>query len=274
MNKNLIFSANQIQSNGTGTTTVSRYTSGLNAAAPAAPLNADASVPFAAKIVPGSFTIHVLNGNPPTNPAGTAINITATTTLNQVVTAINAVPGVTATLSAAGKLTIDGGVNRVAFSKDSSNFLAAYEVNTLFHGSSAATIAVDPAIAQDSGRLATATPDPLTSSIAVSDNSAALKMLALRDTSLSVDGTPPATLANRANTMIGQFGLDLASITQENSLRTTQAAALKKQQQAISGVNLDQEMVKMIAFQRSYQASAKMIQIADRMLNTLMGVIR
>jgi len=39
-------------------------------------------------------------------------------------------------------------------------------------------------------------------------------------------------------------------------------------------VNLDEEMVNMMVFQRSYEASAKVVQVADQMLSALMGLIR
>ena len=273
--QNLIFSVNQLHSGGTGTTAVTSYTSGLATANPAAPANADPDIPFAAKIVDGSFTIHVLDADPPTNPGGTAINITAaTTTMNQIAADISAVAGVTATVNGSGNLVINGGANRVVFSSDSSNVLAAYEINTFFHGSSAADISVDAAILSDPGRIATASADPATSAVAITGNSIALSILALRDQALNVDGGTPLSLTQRAANLAGTFGLDIASASQESLFRESQAASLSVQREAVSGVNLDEELVNMMVFQRSYEASAKIIQVANEMLGTLMGLIR
>ncbi|ATX78618.1 flagellar hook-associated protein 1 FlgK [Mariprofundus aestuarium] len=273
--QNIIFSVNQMHAGGTGTTAVTSYTSGLPAANAAAPVSGDAAIPFASKIVNGSFTIHVLDGPPATNPGGTAINITAgTTSLNQIAADISAVAGVTATVDASGALVINGGANRVAFSNDSSNFLAAYEINTFFHGGGASDISVDAAIVGDPGRIATATADATTSAVAIMDNSAAMNILALRDQAMNVDGGTPSTLIQRAANMAGQFGLDVATATQESVFRTAQAAALSVQRESVSGVNLDEEMINMMVFQRSYEASAKVIQTANQMLTTLMGILR
>jgi flagellar hook-associated protein 1 FlgK len=273
--QNLIFSVNQLHSGGTGTTAVTSYTSGLAATNAAAPVNADPDIPFAAKIVDGSFTIHVLDGDPPTNPGGTAINITAaTTTMNQIAADISAVAGVTATVNASGNLVINGGANRVVFSNDSSNVLAAYEINTLFHGSSAADISVDAVILSDPGRIATASADPATSAISITDNSIALNILALRDQPLNVDGGTPTSLTDRATNLAGKFGLDIASASQESIFRESQATSLSVQREAVSGVNLDEELVNMMVFQRSYEASAKIVQVANEMLGTLMGLVR
>jgi flagellar hook-associated protein 1 FlgK len=273
--QNLIFSVNQLHSGGTGTTAVTSYTSGLATTNPAAPANADPDIPFAAKIVDGSFTIHVLDGNPPTNPGGTAINITAaTTTMNQIAAGISAVTGVTATVNGSGNLIINGGANRVVFSSDSSNFLAAYEINALFHGSTASDISVDAAILSDPGRIATASADPVTSDVAITGNSIALSVLALRDQALNVDGGTPLSLTQRSANLAGTFGLDIAAASQESLFRESQATSLSVQRGAVSGVNLDEELVNMMVFRRSYEASAKIVQVANEMLGTLMGLIR
>jgi flagellar hook-associated protein 1 FlgK len=45
---------------------------------------------------------------------------------------------------------------------------------------------------------------------------------------------------------------------------------LQGQQSAISGVSIDEEAVKMLTFQRAYQASAKLISTINELLDTLM----
>ena len=273
--KNLIFSVNQLHSGGTGTTAVSSYTSGMTPTDPAALVNADPDIPFAANIVDGAFTIHVLDGDPPTNPGGTAVTITAAaSTLNQIAIDISAIAGVTASVNADGALVIDGGANRVVFSDDSSNFLAAYEINTFFHGGGAADISVDAAIASDSGRIASATADAATSAVAINDNSIAMAILVLRDLALNVDGGTAVSLTARAANLAGGFGMDIAAVTRDSLFRESEASSLSIQRDSISGVNLDEELINMMTFQRSYEAAAKIIQTANQMLTTLMGLIR
>jgi len=41
---------------------------------------------------------------------------------------------------------------------------------------------------------------------------------------------------------------------------------------AISGVNLDEEAVNMMSYQRAYQASARLIQVINQLLETLAGL--
>ena len=49
---------------------------------------------------------------------------------------------------------------------------------------------------------------------------------------------------------------------------------LEAQRQSASGVNLDEEAVNMVQYQKSYEAAAKMISVASDLLDTLMGIIR
>ena len=272
---NLTFAVNQLHAGGTGSTGVTQYTSAQARGNALAAVNADTTIPFASKIVTGSFKLHVLDAVPPTIPGGTAINITAgTTTLDQIATAISAIAGVTANINGSGQLVVDGGANRIAFSNDTSNFLAAYEINAFFHGGSAADFSVDSAILSDAGRIATATADATTSNIAVADNSAALAILALRDTAMSVDGSTAGSPVQRAANLASTYGLDVSAANQQVSYRQAEADALASQRSSISGVNVDEELVSMMQFQRAYEAAAKVIQTSNQMLDSLMGLIR
>ncbi len=49
---------------------------------------------------------------------------------------------------------------------------------------------------------------------------------------------------------------------------------LEQQKASYSGVSIDEEMTNLIRFQRSYEASAKLIRVADDMLETLLGLVR
>jgi len=47
---------------------------------------------------------------------------------------------------------------------------------------------------------------------------------------------------------------------------------LENERNTISGVSLDEEMTKLISFQRAYQAAARVIVSADAMIETLLNV--
>jgi flagellar hook-associated protein 1 FlgK len=53
-------------------------------------------------------------------------------------------------------------------------------------------------------------------------------------------------------------------------MSTTIAANLERDRTAVSGVNLDEEAARLIQYQQAYQASSKMIQIAQNIFDSLL----
>jgi flagellar hook-associated protein 1 FlgK len=71
----------------------------------------------------------------------------------------------------------------------------------------------------------------------------------------------------------GQVGNDLSTATNN---QTTQQSLLNQVQtlrQQTSGVSLDEEAANLIAFQRAYQADAKMVTVLDSLTETLMNIL-
>ena len=81
------------------------------------------------------------------------------------------------------------------------------------------------------------------------------------------------TFAQFYGNLGGRVGRDLSTAADNQStkqLLLTQAQTLRQQ---ISGVSLDREAESLIAFQRSYQANAKMLTVLNSLTETLMGLI-
>jgi flagellar hook-associated protein 1 FlgK len=68
------------------------------------------------------------------------------------------------------------------------------------------------------------------------------------------------------------LGTDVSSADSNRTFSETISNQLKDQRDATSAVNLDEEMVKMIQFQRAYQMASKLISTADTMLQTLLDL--
>ena len=51
------------------------------------------------------------------------------------------------------------------------------------------------------------------------------------------------------------------------------AANLERDRSAVSGVNLDEEAARLIQYQQAYQASAKMLQIAQNIFDNLLQTV-
>lgn len=130
----------------------------------------------------------------------------------------------------------------------------------------AATFGLNPAIVNTNQIAASS------SAVLIGDNGNALLMTQLHSQKLMSGGT--LTLNGYLDGLISKIGLDVAS----SKTTVAQDEAFSKQLNALresnSGVSLDEELTNLVKYQRSYQASAKLITTATEMLDTLIGMIR
>ena len=87
----------------------------------------------------------------------------------------------------------------------------------------------------------------------------------LRDVKMFDD----ATLSDGYANLMAQVGTRAQSATYAAQLSESIAHNLEADRTAISGVNLDEEAAKLIQYQQAYQASAKMLQIAQNIFDNL-----
>jgi flagellar hook-associated protein 1 FlgK len=102
------------------------------------------------------------------------------------------------------------------------------------------------------------------------DGSNILSLAALQTANTLAGGT--TSYQGAYGQLISQIGsqtreLDVTSQAQESML-----GQVMKSQQAVSGVNLDEEAANLLKYQQAYQASAKTMQIADTMFDTLLSL--
>ena len=79
-----------------------------------------------------------------------------------------------------------------------------------------------------------------------------------------------ATLSDGYASAMAQVGTRTQSATFASQLSTTIANNLERDRAAVSGVNLDEEAARLIQYQQAYQASAKMLQIAQNIFDNLL----
>ncbi len=275
---NLIFAVNRAHASGVGLSMSTSMTSTqlLNKTNLAVDAAAQTS-PFAAQVQTGSFMVHRYDATGAALlPVSTVIQVTAgLTTPNQVMAQLNAA-GLNASLDATGHLSIKPGLGAASFSlsADSSQFLAAYGLNAFYAGSKASDLAVDAAVLANASSIAAGSVDAATGLKLAGANDVALAMVQVQAQALSFDGTKAASLAQRSSSLSVAYGSEQNIATQQLSFAKTQSASLQARRDAVSGVNVDAEMVKMLQFQQAYQASAKVFQVANRMMDSLMQLVR
>ena len=106
------------------------------------------------------------------------------------------------------------------------------------------------------------------------DNSNALTIAQLTGASTVPSGSPTATFSSFYTSLVSKIGLDV----QASKTTVAQDEAFTKQlstlRESNSGVSLDEELTNLIKYQRSYQASAKLITTATEMMDTVINMIR
>lgn len=106
----------------------------------------------------------------------------------------------------------------------------------------------------------------------VADNRNVLLLAALQTRSLLASGA--ATYQQAYGQLVSEVGgktreLEVASAAQEQVISQSEQA-----RQSVSGVNLDEEAGNLMRYQQAYQASAKALQVASRLFETLLDLGR
>ncbi len=225
-------------------------------------------------VVNGSFLVTVTTGtgdSARSEVTGVHVDldgIGADTTLNDLSSLLDAIDGVSASVTADGRLKIDasGADTTFSFSQDSSNVLAALGVNTFFGGRGASDISVNALLSGSPELVAAATEH------SQGDGSNAGRLASLA-TEIS------ATLGNVS--LLDHYGMVVgaAAVAAQAAVNAVSAAdvivgSLKAQRESISGVNLDEEAIRLMQYERAFQSAARYIMVVDGLIDELLGLVR
>ena len=264
----LIYEFNKVYSVGQGLNGFQQSTSEFAVDDATVPLDA-AGLPFTP--VNGSFQVLVFNRQTGlTETTDVPVDLDGLndddTTLTTLAAALNAIDGLSASVTATRHLQIDSDAENqdFAFANDTSGLLTALGVNTFFSGSSAGDIRVNQVLVDDPAKFA-ASRDGIGGG-----TSNAVELADFLDR--------PLDSRNQASMAVLYDGL-IGDITQQSSVSSAVAQGfrvfeetLNGQKLSISGVSLDEEAVRLITFQRAYQASARFIATMSELLQLLVNL--
>ncbi len=268
---NLIRQVNLLHSQGQGLDGLTDVTGAFAVSDPAAALNSEAaglSFPPAN----GTFKIAVTDQTTgETVEYVVPVSLTglgADSSLDDVVSYINAnVGNLTASVTSENRLRLQADGNwSFTFSEDSSGVLAGLGMNAFFTGDSAANIGVDADLAAAPQRLAAA----LTRAPGDGGNAGRLAGLAT---------APLADLNNMSildqwHSVVGQLAVASAAARHSGEASHNVSQSLQAQREAISGVNMDEEAVNLMRYQRSFQAAARYITLVDQLVDEMLAMVR
>ncbi|MDB5716376.1 MAG: flgK, partial [Sphingomonadales bacterium] len=108
-------------------------------------------------------------------------------------------------------------------------------------------------------------PDAVAAASATSANGNALNLAAVR-TSSGIEG--------QWNNLVGAQAQATASATTQRATTSARLTTANAARDGVEGVDLDHEAVDLLRFQQAYEGSARIVQVARDILNTIMGLFK
>jgi flagellar hook-associated protein 1 FlgK len=166
--------------------------------------------------------------------------------------------GVTVQLSSGTANNGDTFSAPVVAQPDTSGILTALGLGTFFDGSNAADIGVQPALTNDPSLLAgSRTGQP-------GDASNFTRMAALADATPLAGGTQ--TFSQNYDAIAGNLGTQISKLGNLNTSQTALGQQLQTENQSVSGVDTNQQMVSLLSSQQAFEMASQYISAVNQSL--------
>lgn len=216
----------------------------------------------------------------------TTLDLSGVTSISDLMTALNGVSGVTASLSN-GKLTLSSSSGGIALDSGSALTGSGQTLsvwlgfNDVFTGTDASTIRVSAALQSDTSKLATST---LNASAAVNASAVASggtggvqKMLTALSADRSLPGTgklsaSTGTLLSYASTVLASAASTVSGASDAASLSSALSEGYRNSLSNTTGVNLDEQTALVSLYQQQYEISAQLMSAIKDMFDTLVSM--
>ena len=121
----------------------------------------------------------------------------------------------------------------------------------------------------DINKIAAAGENPTGSTSGVMDNDNARKIYNLLNSSIIGNSNP----VDFYRSIVSEIGVYSSSAQTQKSFQQSLVQQIDQKRQDISGVSLDEEAVNLVKYQKMYEASARVIKVADEILKTLFDMV-
>ncbi len=157
------------------------------------------------------------------------------------------------------------GVDAIA-DPDTADLLVGLGLNTFFLGATAETVRVNPDLVADPGRLAAGRYG------STGDTGNLLQFQALQDRPSGALGG--LDLTGYVGGLIADVGFEAGRASSTLETQESLGAFLEEQRLSISGVDLDEEMLDLVAWQQAFEAASRMVSVVQEMTDTLLDLGR
>ena len=220
--------------------------------------------------------------------AGPIAITAAPTTLTDIANAINANADIGADITAAVIIDADGFEQLQVTANNASygvvmrnnvgNVTGELGINNFFTGNDATDMAVRADISADPARIATARMRETDGGVSFQDNRNMIELAQLSESPVSFGAA--GGLAAQSKSMSEYFinissnlAIRLDDSTSELEFQDVILSDMESRFLNTSGVNLDEELSNLLVYQRSYQASARIVSVVDELLQTLVNIV-
>ncbi len=148
---------------------------------------------------------------------------------------------------------------------DSSDVLVVLGLNSLFVGRDASSLAVNPDIIRDNSRLAASY------SGATGDGAALLALLQVESRGLTSLGG--ASLDEHLADLVSSVALEIDSQTGARDAEQFLLDGLESRRDQVSGVNPDEELVRMIEQEQAYNLASQFLRVVNDMMTELLRIL-
>jgi flagellar hook-associated protein FlgK len=147
---------------------------------------------------------------------------------------------------------------------DTTDVLVALGMNSFFHGTGAADIAVNQDLIDNADGLAAGLGP------AASDGGNLARLKTLQETKLGdLDGSTPEDYWAH---VVGDVGFQSAGATKALDTQNQLLSHLQDERESVSGVNLDEEMLDVTRYQQSFEAASRFLTTVQSMTETLLNI--
>jgi flagellar hook-associated protein 1 FlgK len=214
------------------------------------------------------------------------LDLSSYATVGDLVTALNGVSGLSASIGSDGKLSITAtdSANGVSLADDGAEVSARFGFNDLLTGSTASDIGVSSKLTSDPGGLPTAVLS-MTATLAVGDLALAsgdstiadkLSGLLTSSVSFAATGSQAArtvSLSSYASSFVSGAATMIAAAASQSEASTAASEAATSRLQNLTAVNIDEELANLTQYQTQYEANAQLISIARDLFDTLVSMV-
>jgi flagellar hook-associated protein 1 FlgK len=214
------------------------------------------------------------------------LDLSTYATVGDLVTALNGVGGLSASIGADGKLSITAAssANGVSLADDGAGVSARFGFNDLLTGSGASDIGVSSKLTSDPGGLPTAVLSTTATlavgdlALASGDSTIADKLSSLLTSSVSFAATggqaaKSVSLSSYASSFVSGAATMIAAASTQSASSTAASDAATSRLQNLTAVNIDEELANLTQYQTQYEANAQLISMVRDLFDTLVTMV-